>query len=105
MAEVTTTSWALLQSSAPQPMQVRDYLFFSILSVPSSLLNQAKCRAPIRNAWTQLKTNGWPRSYRVLGTTTWPALSSSDPVGSAGGDAKVAPVWSLETVFEFRAIL
>ena len=25
-----------------------------------SLLNQAKCTAPILNAWSEVQTNGWP---------------------------------------------
>ena len=39
----------------------------SINNFSASLLNGAKFTGPILNAWLELKTNGWPWPYRVLG--------------------------------------
>ena len=46
-----------------------------------------------------MQTNGLPRPIGSLEPPPWWTRDSSDPVGSAGEDAKVAPVWRQPVLF------
>ena len=60
----------------------------------SSLWKGAKFSDPILNAWLELKTNGWPWPYRVLGPPPCRMFPDLAPHGVARGThAKVRIVW------------
>ena len=63
----------------------------SLLRGANVTCHDFECVVGIENQLLALTLQG-PR------TTTWPALSSADPIGNTGEDAKVVSVWSLETV-------
>ena len=66
----------LLKKEMAQQDTIYTFVMWNWIPIHKSLLKGAKCTGPILNAWLELKTNGWPWPYRVLGPP--PGRRSSD---------------------------